>query len=81
MQDADTPKAPQRGRPATGQALSSTERSRKRRNTLRTAGNLHITADITPQAAAALAKLRRAGLTIDEAVSRALVAAATTPTV
>lgn len=81
MQDADNPTAPQRGRPATGQALSSTERSRKRRNALRTAGQQHITADITPQAADALAKLRARGATVDEAVSAALVAAASTPTV
>lgn len=85
MPTPDTPAQPaapaRKGRPATGQALSSTERSRTRRKLLRQAGRAPVTVCLTAEAAAALAQLRAGGQTVDQAVSAALVAALGTPTV
>lgn len=76
MQDTDTP-APARGRPVTGQALSSTERNRLRRQRLALEGKRQISGvTLTPEAADALAQLTAGGATIDQAVSAALVALA-----
>jgi hypothetical protein len=82
--DTTTGKAPaaaRKGRPATGQALSSTQRSRNARARQRQGGGKKITAQLSPEGAAALAQLRRGGGTVGQVVSAALVAALGPPTV
>lgn len=71
------PTKPRRGRPSTGEALSSTERNRVRRARLAQQGcRLLGSVVLSPEAAAALDRLTASGATIDEAIGRALLAAA-----
>lgn len=60
------------GRPATGKAKSSTQRSRERRERLALQGADTITAVVSPAGLARLAELRAAGLTVDQAITWAL---------
>ncbi|MFG6440503.1 hypothetical protein [Roseateles sp. LKC17W] len=71
--------APKRGpgRPPTGQAMTSTQRNRARRERLQSQGcRLLGSVVLTPEAAAALDRLTAGGATIDEAISQALSALA-----
>lgn len=65
-----------RGRPSTGAALSSTQRSKARRKRVRGDGGQVVTALLTPAATQALAQLRARGATVDAAVCQALLQAA-----
>lgn len=78
MPDTDTPAAQKvRGRPATGKALTSTERNRLRAERLARAGWRRLgSVQLPPAAAAALEQLTAQGLTIDQAIASALEAAA-----
>jgi hypothetical protein len=64
------------GRPSTGQALDSTQRSQVRRTRARRDGGQVVTALLTPAATQALAQLRQRGATVDAAVCLALQQAA-----
>lgn len=70
------PRPAKRGRPVTGQALSSTQRNSKRVHRLRGDGGQVLTALLDPAAAQALRALRAGGCTVDAAVCAALVQAA-----
>lgn len=75
--EPDKPDEPRRrGRPPTGTAKSSTERNDARRERLKRSGcRILSTVTLDPFAAVALARLTADGrVTIDEAVSAALVA-------
>lgn len=68
------------GRPVTGEALTSTERNRLRRARLAQQDGCTLgSVNLSGPAAAALEQLRAGGDTIDEAVSRALIALASGP--
>lgn len=68
---------PRRGRPPTGEALSSTERNRDRRDRLAREGcRILGSVVLTPEAASALDRLTADGRTISDAISAALLAAA-----
>ncbi|MCV2349298.1 hypothetical protein [Paucibacter sp. Y2R2-4] len=74
---AVSPAPATRGRPVTGKALSGADRSRLRRAKLAEEGKRQISGvTLSPAAANALTQLKAQGLTIDQAVSRALEALA-----
>lgn len=74
---APDPTKPRRGRPPTGEALTSTERNNARRARLVREGHRVLGSVIlTPAAAAALDQLTAGGATIDQAISAALQLAA-----